>query len=166
MEHDFPVSTSKYIKADIFQDSEITLIYKGWDKKGNEDRPGKSTWKDNLKYQLRYSYPEWAIDTTTGEKMLDKNGNPFKNSNYDPKYPQGYSIIYHFEEGQLESGSLPLFKAFSMVRPAPGDRVCISRTGKDKETKWKVRRVVKGEPHSVSMSDIPTIQIDEEEQPF
>jgi len=166
METSFPKQSSSFLKADSFQDQEVTLTYLGWEKKHNVDRPAKgkfpgSNWKQTVKFCLRYSYPEFAIDPQTGEKILNKDGTPWKNKNYDPKYPQGYTCLYKFEEGEFESGSLPLFKAFCMVQPVPGDRLVISKTGKDKETKWKVKRINKD--HSVSaVSDreVPDIDFD------
>ena len=142
MQTEFPKSENKFIKATIFQDQDIPLTFRGWEKKGNEDREYKGqvkSWKQNLKYCLRYSYPEFAIDEA-GEKILGKDGKPFQNRNYDSNFPHGYTILYHFEEGQLDSGSLPLFNAFCLVRPNAGDLLMISRTGIDKETKWKVRK--------------------------
>jgi len=162
MQTEFPKSDNKFIKTDMFQDQEIPLTYKGWEKKGNKDREFKGktqSWKQNLKYQLRYSYPQFAIDEA-GEKIIGKDGQPFQNRNYDPAFPQGYSILYHFEEGQLETGSLPLFNAFCMVRPSAGDSITISRTGVDKETKWKVRKINKDQAHAIA-GELPEIQLDE-----
>ena len=172
MNQEFPRNESKYLKADMFQDQEVPLTYKGWDKKANEDRTIKGqlkSWKESIKYCLRYTYPELAIDPTTGEKRLNKDGKPFQNKYWDPKFAQGYSIQYHFDEGQLESGSLPLFEAFCMVRPAPGDLLIIGKTGKDKETKWKVKRVSKnGIQASINErnQELPEIQLEEETTPF
>lgn len=140
---DFPEVANKFFKHEDFQDNPINLTFEGWKRVHNEDRTFKGvtrTWKENIKYVLRYSYPEWAIDTTTGEKRLDSNGNPFRNKYWMPEYPQGYTIQYQFAEGKMDSGSLPLFAAFCKLRPKPGDRITIKRTGKDKETKWAVRR--------------------------
>lgn len=173
MNTSFPKSENKYLKAENFQDQEIPLTFKGWEKKANADREFKGktqSWKQSLKYQLRYSYPEFAIDEA-GEKILGKDGKPFQNKNYDPKYPQGYSIVYHFDEGQLESGSLPLWNAFCLVQPEKGDKLTIGKTGKDKETKWKVRRISNG--HLAESRELPDIQLDDigglpdgEEVPF
>lgn len=164
MNTEFPKSERQFLKAQVFQDQEIPLTYTGWSKKANEDRikdgAVKSTWKQNLKYVLRYSYPEFALDEA-GEKIL-KEGQPIKNRNYDPKFPKGYSIVYHFEEGQLESGSLPLFSAFCLVRPKPGDVISISRTGKDKETKWSVKKMPVGQIHAKAM-EMREIQLEDEE---
>ena len=162
MKRDFPKQQSAFLKAENFQDQLLTLTYKGWDQKTNEDRPARgkmsaTTWKQTLKYQLRYSYPEFQLDEA-GEKVLDDAGNPRKNKNYDPAYPHGYSITYHFEEGTLESGSYPLFNAFCLVRPAPGDRLVIGKTGKDKETVWSVKKVQAGQTQIASSDkDIPDI---------
>lgn len=71
--------------------------------------------------------------------MLGKDGNPFQNCNYDEKYPHGYSIAYKFKEGVFESGSYPLFRAFCKLSPKSGDVLEITKTGKDKETKWSVK---------------------------
>lgn len=171
MNNEFPKSTDKYLKAEMFQDQEIPLTYLGWEKKGNEDRTIKGvtkSWKENVKYCLRYSYPEYAMDMTTGEKMLGSDGQPFINRNYDPAFPKGYTVVYHFEEGQLESGSLPLFKAFCMVRPKSGDQLVIGKTGKDKETKWKVKKSDKNSISSSQKEELDTIQLDDlgEATPF
>lgn len=142
LQQDFPKRENQFLKASAFQDSDIPLTFIGWKKKANEDietKSGKVEWKKRLKYMLRYSYPEFALDEA-GEKQLDKDGNPKKNGNYDPNFPKGYSIVYAFEEGVLESGSLPLFNAFCMVRPKKGDVITIRREGIDKETKWFVRK--------------------------
>lgn len=169
MNTDFPKSDSKYLKPSMFQDQEIPLTYLGWEKKANEDREVKGqvkSWKQNLKYCLRYSYPEFAIDEA-GEKIIGKDGEPFKNKYYDPKYPHGYTILYHFEEGQLETGSLPLFEAFCLVRPTPKDTIVIGRTGVDKDTKWKVRKIGKDQV-TAKTGELPEIQIgtSDEEAPF
>lgn len=161
MNTSFPKSENKYLKAENFQDQEIPLTFKGWEKKANADREFKGktqSWKQSLKYQLRYSYPEFAIDEA-GEKILGKDNKPFQNKNYDPKFPQGYSIVYHFDEGQLDSGSLPLWNAFCLIQPEKGDKLVIGKTGKDKETKWKVRRVSSG--HTAKTGEIDTIQLDD-----
>lgn len=158
MNTEFPKSEKQFLKAAVFQDQEIPLVYRGWTKKANEDRVKdgtvQATWKQQLKYVLRYSYPEFALDEA-GEKII-KDGQPVRNRNYDPKFPKGYSIVYHFEEGQLESGSLPLFSAFCLVRPKPGDVLTISRTGKDKDTKWTVRKIKIGEVHATS-TELPEV---------
>lgn len=165
MNTEFPKSENQFIKSEIFQDSVVPLVFKGWEKKHNEDRKG-STWKQNLKFVLRYSYPEFAKDEA-GETIM-KDGKPFLNSNYDPKYPQGYTIVYYFEEGRFESGSLPLWKAFCMVRPKPGDTLLIGKTGKDKETKWGVKQST---VFSATAGELPDIQLldnhhTEDETPF
>lgn len=142
LQQDFPKRENQFLKASAFQDSDIPLTFIGWKKKANEDietKSGKVEWKKRLKYMLRYSYPEYALDEA-GEKQLDKDGHPKKNGNYDPAYPKGYSIVYAFEEGVLESGSLPLFNAFCMVRPKKGDVITIRREGIDKDTKWFVKK--------------------------
>lgn len=169
MQSDFPKSNSSFLKTSMFQDQEIPMTFLGWDKKGNEDREVKGktqSWKESLKYCLRYSYPEMAKDEA-GELRLDKNGNPFKNSNYDPNYPHGYTIIYHFQEGDLETGSLPLFNAFCATRPLPNEIVLIYKTGVDKETKWSVKKAQSNlQPHP--KDDLPVIQVEAggEETPF
>lgn len=166
METDFPKSDNKFIKADMFQDQELPLTYKGWEKHGNEDRTFKGktrSWKENLKFQLRYSYPEYAIDEA-GEKRTGKDGKPFTNRFYDPKFPKGYTIRYFFEEGQFESGSLPLWNAFCMVRPKVGDLLVIGKTGKDKETKWKVKATSKSQIQASinerNSGELPDIQLE------
>ena len=143
-ETEFPKTENKFLSSAIFQDQSIPLTYKGWQKKANEDITKKDgsviSWKSRVKFCLRYSFPEWAMDEI-GEKRLDKNGKPFKNKHYDPAFAHGYSITYLFEEGRLDSGSLPLFEAFCLVRPKPGDLITIRREGKDKETKWTVKKI-------------------------
>lgn len=164
MNTEFPKQKNTYLKAENFQDQQLTLTYLGWEKKHNEDRPAKgsypaTSWKQNIKFCLRYSYPEFAIDTVSGEKMMGKDGKPWRNRNYDPAYPQGYTVVYKFEEGELDSGSLPLFKAFCMVQPKPGDRLVIGKTGRDKETLWKVKKINKDHHVSaVSDQELPEIQ--------
>ena len=168
MNQDFPKSDNKFLKATDFQDQELPLTFKGWDKKANEDREIKGqtkTWKQNLKYQLRYSYPQFAVDEA-GEQLVGKDGKPFQNKNYDPKFPQGYSILYYFEEGQLESGSLPLWNAFCLVQPKSGDKITIGRTGTDKETKWKVKKLGSGHTQAQAQDrDFPD-ELPGEESPF
>lgn len=158
----FPQSKNKFLKAESFQDKEVSLTFKGWKKKANEDdpatKPNAKTWKQKLIYVLRYSYPEFALDEA-GEKKLGKDGQPFRNSYYDPNYPKGYSIIYAFNEGELESGSKPLFEQFCMVAPRPGERLLIKRTGKDKETKWFVTRA----SERFHKDDVPTIDVNASE---
>lgn len=162
-EAEFPKRENQFLKASAFQDCDIPLTFAGWKKKGNEDIEKKDgskiEWKKRLKYQLRYSYPEWAMDET-GEKQLDRDGKPFKNRNFDPKFPKGYSIVYAFEEGVLESGSLPLFNAFCMVRPKKGDVITIRREGIDKETKWFVKKAQTGSIHAQTKE--PVIDLDDE----
>src|SRR3990167_616671 len=160
MQTEFPKSENQFLKAAMFQDQEIPLTYKGWEKKANEDIPPKNgklgiSWKQRLKYVLRYSYPEFALDEA-GEKILGKGNEAMKNRNYDPAFPKGYSIKYHFAEGVLESGSLPLFNAFCLVRPAAGDIVVVNRTGEGQETKWRVTKLKKGEIHAWT-GELPTI---------
>lgn len=142
MNTEFPKSENSFLKAKQFQDTQVALTYQGWEKKGNEGQTikGKVTsWKDNLMYCLKYTYPEFAIDQT-GEKRIGKDGQPFRNRYYDPSFKHGYSILYHFKEGTLESGSLPLWQAFCQVGPKPGELLIISRTGQKEETTWKVQR--------------------------
>lgn len=158
---EFPKVQSKYLQAKDFQDREVMLTFKGWKKKANEDdaptKKNAQTWKAKLKYQLRYTYPEWAMDEA-GDKRLDGQGNPFKNSNYDPAFPQGYSIVYMFDEGELECGALPLFKQFCYAKPKPGESLILTRTGKDKETVWFVKR-------STFKDELPSIDVDADLHP-
>lgn len=171
VQKEFPKNNSTYLKTSLFQDTEVPLTFKGWDKKANEDREvkgQKKSWKESLKYCLRYSYPEYAKDEA-GEYRLDKNGKQFKNSNYDPNYPHGYTIVYHFDEGDLETGSLPLFQAFCSVRPKMGEVVLIFKTGIDKETKWRVKRASSDfVPQEHPKDELPEIQLEAsgEEIPF
>lgn len=173
----FPKSKTEFLKAEEFQDNEKLVTYLGWEKKANEDKEAKgkfpgSKWASTLKYCLKYTYPEFATDPMTGEKRLDKNGEPFRNMNYDPLYPHGYSVIYHFEEGVFESGSSPLFKAFTARQPKPGDKLLISRTGAKEETKWFVKKassVFKEEFPSRDVNDFPKEKNElepDEEVPF
>ena len=170
MESGFPKPDKKFFKPQDFQDNEMILTFKGHEKKHNEDLPAKNgkpgmSWKDRLKFVLPYSYPEWAFDKTTGQQLTGNDGKPFRNRYWDPKFPQGYTIIYHFEEGQLDAGSRPLYEGFGSAGVKPGDKVAILRTGKEKDTKWRVRRIRKeGE-------ELQTIQLDDlggnsEEAPF
>lgn len=165
VQSEFPEHKSNYLKAENFQDQEVLLTFIGWDKKGNEDTPAKGTksavsWKQKIKYQLRYSYPEWARDEV-GENILDKNGNPFRNRYWDMNYPQGYSILYHFDEGIFETGSLPLFVEFCNLRPLPGERIILKRTGKDKETQWFLRKASNTSSKKIDLDELPSIQLDE-----
>jgi len=165
MNTEFPKSNSTFIKAMDFQDNEKIVTYKGWERKANEDRPARgklpaSSWQQNLKFCLKYTYPEMAIDPMTGQHRFNKNGQPFKNANYLPEYPNGYTIVYHFEEGQFESGSAPLYKAFIALQPKPGETLVISKTGLNENTKWTVRRV-----KSVFPQDVPEIDSDKFSSP-
>jgi len=173
-EQDFPKMENNFLKASVFQDQDIPLTFKGWKKKANEDITKKDGTiiprKSQVKYTLRYSYPEWALDEN-GEKALGKDGNPFKNRNFDPKYPHGYTIIYAFEEGTLNSGSLPLFNAFCMVRPKAGDVITIRREGEGQETKWTVKKVMQGSVHAQMKEKVIDVDEDfrmtpDEEVPF
>lgn len=172
MQTDFPKNNNSFLKTSMFQDQEVPLTYLGWDKKANEDREVKGqtrSWKENLKYCLRYSYPEYAKDEA-GEFRLDKNGKQFKNQNWDPNYPHGYTVVYHFQEGDLETGSLPLFQAFCAIRPSPGEIVLIHKTGTDKETKWRVKRASGDfKPQQHPKDELPEIQLEagsDEEAPL
>lgn len=165
METNFPKSQSDYIKADVFQDSQIPVRYIGYSKKANEDRTVKGkvvSWKESLKFTLRYSYPEMAKDEA-GELRLDKEGKPFQNQNYDPNYPHGYSIIYHFDIGNFESGSLPVWNAFKQLQPKPGDHLLISKTGKDKETRWTIKKA--GSPEE-KVYDVDRSRAEQDQEPF
>lgn len=162
MQHSFPQSKSTFLKATDFQDTDKILTYQGWDKRANENREARgkmpaSTWQQNLKFCLKYSYPEYAIDPATGEKRLDSGGQPFKNSNYDENFPHGYMIVYNFDEGVFESGSSPLFKAFCKANPKPGDILVITRTGQKEETKWSVSKVKNAFPKD----DVPSRDVNE-----
>ena len=168
----FPQSKSKYLKGVDFQDREITLTFKDWKRKANEDEKDASgklikSWKDKIKYTLRYSFPEWAMDTVTGEKRIGRDGHPYRNRYWDAQFPYGYTIVYSFVEGELESGSLPLFDSFCRLQPKAGEKLVIKRTGVDKETKWFVTKL----NGSVHPSDVPEINVndlnpDDENIPF
>lgn len=169
MNSEFPENNSKkYLNSKDFQDQKRNLTFIGWEKKANEDRPARgnapaTTWKQTLKYCLRYSYPQWATDEA-GLQRLDKSGQPFENSNYDPRYPQGYTIVYNFEEGSFDSGSLPLWKAFCSVKAKSGNRLVIGKTGKDKETVWTVKKLTsEGSLSQASNEEVPSIDRDEPE---
>lgn len=165
MLQEFPKPKTTFLKASDFQDNEKVLTYKGWERKSNEDRPamGKlpaSTWQQNLKYCLKYTYPELAIDPLTGQQKIGSDGQPLKNSNYLREYPKGYTIVYHFEEGSFESGSYPLYRAFMNVQPRVGEHLVISKTGLKENTKWTVKRI-----KSLHPNDVPEINVDKELQP-
>jgi hypothetical protein len=160
MNHAFPESTSaSYIKASDFQDREVSVIYEGWDYKANEDRikDGKvvKSWKDCLDYILKYSYPKLATDKA-GEPILGEDGKQLDNRNYKAEYPHGYSIVYHFDKGDLESGSSPLFNAFKRLQPKVGESLTIKRTGQLLETKWSVCRTA-----DLMRQDVPERDVDE-----
>lgn len=169
METAFPQEKRKYLTAKDFQDQKRTLTFRGWEKVHNVDRPAKgsfkgSTWKETLQYVLPYSYPEYAFDKTTGEKRLDSEGNQWKNRNYDPKYPQGYTINYIFDEGALDSGSMPLWKAFCGVSPTPGDRLVIGKTGIKENTVWQVKKVSDGSVTTMkSNAELPEVDFSAQE---
>lgn len=163
MQTEFPKSDSQFLKAEQFQDNEMALTFKGWEKKANVDlldKDGncKMNWKQRLKYCLKYSFPEYAVDET-GEQMKGKDGKPFRNRHWDSAYPQGYSIVYHFDEGTLESGSKPLWDEFCAKRPAPGEVITIIRTGQAMETEWTIQRPPKAK---TAVPGIPDIQIKNE----
>lgn len=159
MNTSFPESTASYIKASDFQDREVSVIYQGWDYKPNEDRlkDGKviKSWKDTLDYVLKGSYPEHRRDKA-GEVVLDESGKPETNWNWKPEYPHGYSIVYHFDKGDLESGSSPLFNAFRRLQPKVGESLTIMRTGQLLETKWTVYRTA-----DRVRDDVPSLDTDE-----
>jgi len=165
MSMEFPKPKNVYLKAQQFQDNPITVTYKSWEKKANEDRKDSSgrvlkTWKDGLDFILKYSYPEFAKDKA-GEVINGKDGQALKNRNYDPQYPHGYSVLYHFEEGSLESGSLPLFNAFCMLQPKPGERITLVRTGVENvDKKWHVKREL---DNRIISGELPTINFDSPE---
>lgn len=144
---DFPKSSNNYLKAEQFQDQEIPVTYLGWKKKSNVDymKDGAlvKSWKQKIKYCLRYSYPEFAIDEA-GEQIL-KDGSPVRNKNYDPNFPHGYTVVYVFDEGTLESGSLPLFNGFCFIRPQKGDKILLKRTGSAMETEWSIKKITNAE---------------------
>lgn len=169
MNTEFPQETKKFLNSKDFQDQKRTLTFRGWEKVANVDKPASgrlpaSTWQQTLKFCLRYTYPEFAVDTQTGIQRKDAEGKPWKNRYYDPNYPQGYLIKYIFDEGVLESGSLPLWKAFCMVSPAPGNRLVIGKTGKDKETVWEVKKTSSGSTvAATSDSEVPSIDFEDPE---
>lgn len=158
-----PKLKTQYLRAEDFQCNETILTYLDFDQKGNFDVVDESgaikrKAKDVVKFQLSRSYPEWAIDKDSGEKRLDKNGNPFRNQYWDAKFPMGWTPLYKFEEGDLECSSKPFYELMMRLQPSEGDRISILRTGKDKETKWFVKRVGK----AVSMAnDVPELDVDE-----
>lgn len=163
MNTDFPQAEhGQFLTPKDFQDNEKTLTYRGWERKANADRvkDGKivKSWKDCLDYCLKYSFPEMAKDKA-GEPILDDAGNPLKNRNYLPEYPQGYSIVYHFDEGQLESGSSPLFNAFKRVQPKVGERIVMMRTGEKTETTWLVCKLA--DKARKSVEDVPSRDVDD-----
>lgn len=146
MQTGFPEARNRYLRAKDFQDTKIKLVYKGWEYVANEDDPidskkkHKQTWKEKLPFVMSYSYPEFQIDRNTLEFILDDRGQKMRNSNYKSEYPHGYTIRYHFNEGELDAGSYPLFRGFCQLQPKPGEKVIIGRTGTLTETKWTVCR--------------------------
>src|SRR3990167_9626532 len=146
MQTNFPEAKNRYLKAADFQNTKVKLTYKGWEYIANEDDPANSpkkqrqTWKEKTKYCLSYSWPEFQIDRDTLEFVTDDKGQKMRNSNYKPEYPHGYTIRYHFNEGELESGSYPLFRGFCQLQPKPGEKIVIGRTGTLTETKWSICR--------------------------
>lgn len=142
-ETEFPHATDRFLKPSDFQDRRIALTYKGWQRKHNEDDPPERKngrkWQDKVQYTLSHSYPEWAFNIKSGERIME-NGKPVRNRNWLKEYPQGYSIVYLFEEGKLECGSMPLYLEFGLVRPLVGEKLYIKRTGKTTETKWSINK--------------------------
>jgi len=140
METQFPKPKNRFFRGKDFQDTTVQVTFKGWERVANQDDPPATqnlrTWKQKLKYQLAYSYPEWAIDTQTGEKQKGRDGKPYQNRNWDERYPYGYTIRYYFEEGQFESGSKPFYDQMCLLQPKVGDQLNIRRTGEGKETIW------------------------------
>lgn len=147
MQDQFPQIKNRYLKTSSFQDTKITLTYKGWEYVANEDDPSdspkkvKQTWKEKTKYCLSYSWPEFQVDRDTLEFVMDDQGQKLRNSNYKPEYPHGYSIRYYFNEGELESGSYPLFRGFCQLQPKVGEKVVIGKTGEKTETVWTINRL-------------------------
>lgn len=142
----FPKSSDEYLRAKDFHDNQTVLTFLDWDRKANEDDPAeaknKRSWKDKLKYCLPYTYPQMAMDPVTGEKRIGKDGRPFQNKYWEADFPHGWTPVYKFEEGILETGSLPLWRAFCRLNPAPYQKIEICRTGQDqKKMSWSVRRV-------------------------
>lgn len=149
------------MKPSEFQDNPTHLTFLGWKRKANEDRKDAQgnitkSWKDCLDYVLKYSYPEYAKDKA-GEQLLDKKGAPLRNRNWLPEYPHGYSIVYSFEEGTLESGSYPLFLAFCRTQPKPNERLILKRTGEKTDTEWHLQRA----SAPVHQSEVPDLDVDE-----
>jgi len=139
MRYDFPEVKNKFFKTKDFANTKITLTYKGWDYVPNEDEPKRNlTWKDKLDWQLTYSFPEYVLDKHTGERVLSEDDTPWKNKNYKPEYPRGYAIKYLFNEGELTSGSWPLFRGFCTLRPKVGEKIVIGKVGEKMETVWTV----------------------------
>lgn len=160
METQFPKAEfGNFLTPKDFQDNEITLTFRGWERKANADRmkDGKlvKSWKDCLDFCLKYSFPEWAKDKA-GEPILNDDGQPVRNRNWMPEYPQGYSIVYHFDEGTLESGSSPLFNAFKRVQPKVGEKLVLMRTGEKTETVWHLCRASERKKN-----DVPELDVDE-----
>lgn len=158
MESEFPASTDTYLKAKDFQDCPTTLTYKGWDRKANEDdKEGEKKtllkWDEKIKYCLRYSYPQWATDENGVKRKSPQTGEAFENSNYVEEFKHGYSIVYHFAEGDLESGSNPLYKAFCKLRPSIDEQITVLRTGAGLETKWSLKRAVAETAKAVTSSE-------------
>lgn len=144
---DYPQVTSSYISAKDFQDNPTTLHFKKWEYVSNEDdapdskKKIRQSWKEKRQYVIGKSFNKHIIDDM-GEKQLDDEGQPAINQWYLEEYPRGYTIKYTFEEGVLESGATPLWRAFCKIRPKAGDILTIGKTGFHAETKWSVKREV------------------------
>lgn len=164
---EFPKSENTYLEAKDFQDQEKVLTFKGWKKKGNEDKKDKkgniTSWENRVQYMLKFSYPEMAFNPKTGQPILDKNGKPLRNRNYDPDFPHGYSIVYAFEEGTLECGSNPLWEKFCLVRPKVGDVISIKRVGSGMDTEWVIKKVGS---EKTGFDGFPEVQVDTTPDPL
>jgi len=155
---DFPKPKNSFLKAADFHDNKTTLTYVKWERKSNDDRTDKDgkvvkKWQDCLDFNVKYSFPEFPKDKA-GEPMKGKNGEAMRNSNYRPEFPRGYSLVYTFEEGVLESSAGSLWNQLCQLQPKSGEQLTLLRTGKTiVEMKWTVRRA--------SNSDVPEIDTDE-----
>lgn len=160
-----------YLKNEHFQDNPTVLCFKKWEYVENVDDPADSpkkvklTAKQKRKYVVGKSHRKFLIDDD-GQPILDSNGDKIDNQWYIEKYPEGYTIKYTFEEGTLETGSTPLWKAFCTLKPKTGDMLEIVRTGEGTNTKWSVKKYVeKPKPTTEINGEEVSLEPDEEFNP-
>lgn len=174
MKSEFPKNESTFVKSALFIEK-TPVVFNGYDQVAPEEKKknGKvvQTMEEAMKYNLGYSYPEYQINKTTFQPVLDeKSGKQKRNSNYDPNHPNGYSICYHFDIGDFSSGSLRLYYAWSNIRPKIGEHFLMWKVGEGFDTNWFVERAGQ---KSFSLNDgLPDFDVDrplgnpEQEIPF